>query len=767
MKSIFTKLLIVSILSSLTFTSIFAQTAAIGGSITDSDSGEPLIGATIKSGSTGVVTDYNGAYEFKIPEGSHEITVDFIGYETVSKSITLKSGETLQLDFQLKEQSTILQTATVTSGKFEKPLGEVTVSMEVIKPRLLEAINSTSVSDGLGKVPGLSIIGGQANIRGGSGWSYGAGSRVLLLVDDIPILQADAGRPNWNDYPVENVDQIEVVKGAASALYGSSAMNGIINIRTGYAKAKTETKISTFYTSVRDPKNKEMIWYDAQPFSTGLTFSHKQKFKKLDFVVSGLGVYSNSFREDTWSRYGRLTTNLRYRIKENLAVGVNVNYNRRKSSSYFYWKDWGDDALRGDSTSFGNSKPTRVNIDPFITYFDDKGNRHKFISRIYLIDNNNDNNQSNQSQLYYGEYQYQKRFEDIDLVTTAGLVGIHTGVQAAIYGDTTYTTSNLAGYLQFDKKLFEKLNISGGMRYERNTINSPEIVRGDTIPNGKSVEAKPVFRLGLNYQLGAATFIRTSWGQGYRFPTIAEKFVSTSAGAINVFPNPNLESETGWTAEVGIKQGVKIKNWSGYFDAAAFWSEYDNMMEFTFFSFAGFRSENVGNTVIKGLDLSFAGEGKFDDITLYVLAGYTYVDPKFKEFDETGNDVTIDIETEGQANARSSSADHNVLKYRNKHSAKLDVEAQYKKFSLGLAGTYSSHMEAVDFVFEEAIPGIKDHRTSDTNGSKVFDVRTAYQITKEGKISLIVKNIFNEVYVSRPAILESPRNVTLRLDYKF
>jgi len=461
-----------------------------------------------------------------------------------------------------------------------------------------------------------------------------------------------------------------VIKGAASALYGSSAMNGIINIRTGYAKSKPETKISTFYTSIRDPKNKNLIWYDEQPFSTGLTFSHKQKFKKLDWVVSGLGVYSNSFREDTWSRYGRLTTNLRYRINKNLSAGVNVNYNRRKSRSYFYWKGWGDDALLGDSTSFGNSKPTRVNIDPFITYFDDKGNRHKFLSRIYLIDNNNDNNQSNQSQLYYGEYQYQKRFEDLDLVTTAGLVGIHTGVQAAIYGDTTYTTSNLAGYFQFDKKLFEKLNLSGGVRYERNTINSPEIVEGDTIPDGQSVEAKPVFRLGLNYQLGTATFLRSSWGQGYRFPTIAEKFVSTNAGAIRVFPNPNLESETGWTAEIGIKQGVKIANWSGYFDAAAFWSEYENMMEFTFLGFQGFSSENVGGTRIRGLDFSFAGEGSFNKFTLYLLAGYTYIDPKFKEYDETGNLSTTIIETEGQANARSSSADFNVLKYRNKQQQK-------------------------------------------------------------------------------------------------
>ncbi|MDV7393749.1 Plug domain-containing protein, partial [Arthrospira platensis SPKY1] len=128
----------------------------------------------------------------------------------------------------MTEEATILQTATVTSGKFEKSLGEVTVSLEVIKPQLIESVNTVSLDQVLEKVPGVNIIDGQANIRGGSGFSYGAGSRVLLLVDDIPMLQADAGFPNWNDLPVENIEQIEVVKGAASALYGSSALNGII-----------------------------------------------------------------------------------------------------------------------------------------------------------------------------------------------------------------------------------------------------------------------------------------------------------------------------------------------------------------------------------------------------------------------------------------------------------------------------------------------------------------------------------------------------------
>ena len=153
---------------------------------------------------------------------------------------------------------------------------------------------------------------------------------------------------------------------------------------------------------------------------------------------------------------------------------------------------------------------------------------------------------------------------------------------------------------------------------------------------------------------------------------------------------------------------------------------------------------------------------------MYVLGGYTYVDPKFKEFDESGNNLTgVEGATEGQANAYNSSVEYNILKYRNKHSAKMDIEVAYKKFSIGFAGNYLSHMEAIDRIFEVCIPGLRDNRMDDTNGFVTFDARASYSFIENGKISLIARNIFNEEYTIRPALLEAPTNLTLRLDYKF
>ncbi|MBK9015923.1 MAG: TonB-dependent receptor plug domain-containing protein [Saprospiraceae bacterium] len=170
----------------------------------------------------------------------------------------------------------------------------------------MENTNQTSLSGLLDKVPGVNLVGDQANIRGGSGYSYGAGSRVLLLVDDMPILQADAGYPQWEDVPLENIEQIEVVKGAASALYGSSALNGIVNVRTAYAKSKPETKISPFVTSYMAPRNEAAKWWDTPRYSAGGSISHKQKFGKLDLVTGGYYIRQESINDSTWTRRGRI-----------------------------------------------------------------------------------------------------------------------------------------------------------------------------------------------------------------------------------------------------------------------------------------------------------------------------------------------------------------------------------------------------------------------------------------------------------------------------
>ncbi len=755
---------------------LFAQpnpaNGILSGVIVNDASGEPLFAATVQIGETGALSDIDGSYALSLPAGQYQAVVSYVAFQTYTIAVAIEAGKTTALNLRLKEQATLLQMATVTSGKYEKPLGEVTVSLEVLRPNLIESTGKTSLEGALQKVPGVTIIDGSANIRSGSGYSQGAGSRVLLLVDDVPILQADAGYPNWDDVPVESIEQVEVLKGAASSLYGSSALNGIINVRTAYARSEPETKAAVFYTAYFSPKDERLNWWEEEgvtPYTAGASLSHRRKIGKVDVVVGGYYLNEESFRKDTYRRYGRANFNLRHRVTDRLSYGLAGNFNAGESGSYFYWLT-DTAAYIGNPTTLSERSRLRYNLDPFLTYYDKAGNRHRVLGRFYSVDNDNDRNQSNASQSYYGEYQYHRQLAGPDVAITAGVVGLATSVSAELYGDTTFTSQNLATYVQLDKKFFDRLNASVGFRYEYNVLNNPGFnnPQGAVAPS-KDEESRPVFRLGLNYQMGEATYLRASWGQGYRFPTVAEKFIFTDAGGFFVVPNPELGSETGWSAEVGIKQGFRLGSFEGFVDLAAYYMRFSDMIEFNY-TIGAFQSINIGGTEISGLEATIAGQGQLGRIPLRLLAGYTYADPRFLAWDTTplvGTD-----RTQGQLNVQNSSnRDKNVLKYRFRHTFKLDAETNFNRFFFGIETFYTSRIEAVDFIFNIIVGGLKNFQDANPNGFWYHNLRAAYQFGGQDKnnykVSLLLGNVANRAYTLRPALMEAPRNLTLRVDATF
>lgn len=742
-----------------------AQQTLLTGRVTDAKTGEPLIAATISLQGQGTVTNFDGFYELEADAGKHLLKASYVGYETYETEVNLPEGGTIELNMALDPRATVLETATVTSGKFEKPLSKVTVSLEVLQPDLIENTGKVSIDEALEKLPGVTIIDGQANIRGGSGYSQGAGSRVLLLVDDIPILSADAGFPNWDDVPIENIAQVEVVKGAGSALYGSSALNGIINVRTAYAKSAPETEAAVFYTHNFSPEDERLKWWDTAPRTIGASVAHRRKMGKLDLVMGGYYLNEESYNEGAFRRTGRFNVGTRYRATDRLTIGLNANINAGETASFFYWAS-DTAAYQPGPNTLGGRRRLRYNIDPTVTYYDGANNRHRILSRFYNIDNENDLNQSNFSDMFYAEYQFQRRMAAADLVFTAGLVGSGTDIEAELYGDTTFTSRNLAAYAQFDKEFFGKLNASVGFRYERNVLRNPGFeYDGGTVDPSDEEEAKPVARLGLNYQAGKATFLRASWGQGYRYPTVAEKYIVTDAGALRIVPNPTLQSETGWTAELGVKQGFRVSNFEGFLDFAVFRSRYFDMMEFNIVGFS-FQAINIGDTQIDGFEVTAAGRGEILGLPVSLLAGYTYVDPRFEAFDTTRVPAGQD-RTQGQINANNSSLDENILKYRSRHLFKLDLQADYKKASFGVETFYNSQIEAIDAAFLLFINGLRDFRERNDRGFTVVNLRGSYKLTESVKLSLLLNNLLNEAYSPRPGIMEAPRNLTMRLDFDF
>ena len=738
-----------------------AQNAEITGQILDKETGEVLIGANISIGDQQMISSVDGRFAASIPAGQYFLEISYVGYNAFEQELLLKAGETRELNVELEFSPSILETATVTGSKYQKSIARSPVSISVIKPQLIENTNTVQISSLLDKIPGVQIIDNQANIRGGSGWSYGAGSRVLLLIDDIPALQADVGRPTWGDIPVENISQIEVIKGASSTLFGSAALNGIINIRTGYATAEPVTKANVSYRHYMSPKDPNKKWWTDAPNRINVGIVHKQKIGKLDLVANGFYEDFESFYEDGYEKKLRLSGNLKYRLSDRVNFGLNTMVNLGEGADFFLWNNGSTGIYRGLDGTFSERKNQRFYVDPQVTIFDLKGNKHKIFGRYYYINNDNNNNQSNASKSYYGEYQFSRNFTGLGLKLTAGAVGYFTTSDSELFGDVVLKHNNLASYFELDKEIIEGLTLTAGMRMEYNEQLSPEVFKGDTIPGGKVDESRLISRFGLNYQLGPATFLRSSWGQGYRFPTIVERFIETAVGSFYVFPNVNLESESGWSFEIGAKQGMRIGSWEGFLDLSFFWSQYSNMTEFSLqqdnTGRFGFKSQNVGETDIKGFEINWVGRSRFFGIPVNILAGYTYLDPRYKDFENNEavlNSISVPVGKEEK---------ENVLKYRNKNNFKIDIEAFVNKFSAGFSYNYTSPTVTIDQLLGN-IGQIRLYRNANPDGFDKMDGRLAYNFGFV-KCSVLMENILNEEITLRPGLFEAPRNISLRLDF--
>lgn len=764
---------------------LFAQNATLTGTVVDSTNQEPLYGATIQIGDNAQTADFDrAAFTFELPAGEHTVQISYMGYASQTITVNLASGETKELSVLLAETANILDVATVTTGKFEKPLGEVTVSLEVVSPALIKNTNASSISQALDKIPGVNVLDGQVDIRGGAGWAQGTGGRVMILLDDMPAMQADAGLMQWRDIPTENLAQVEILKGAASSLYGSAALNGIINMRTAYPTSKPYTSVTFFHTMYGNPRKDSLgnfpnKWWTGKnaPYETGMQLAHRQKIGKLDLVAGANLFYNSSYLRgsgtDTtpgYDRKGRITLNTRFRASEKLILGLNVNMNIGAQNQYLFWtRTFNQSLYQMDAASVPiRGQNFRVTVDPSLTYFDNKGNQHRVKTRVYYIRNDNENKQANRSAYVYGEYQFQRRFVKLgNLDLAAGAVVNNTWVRSEVYNDSVFNWTNAAAYFQLDKKFFEKLNLSLGFRYElnsmRNTLdtiflywwnNQANKFEYDTFPTPNEIQARPVVRVGLNYQITKGTFLRASWGMGYRYPTILERYVSTSAGILGVYPNPQLKSEYGWSAELGIKQGFKVGKWSGFVDLAGFISEYYDMTNFEFApKYYGFQVQNVGDTRIWGIDASIAGQGVLGPVRLDFVVGYTYLDPRFQNFDSLTQE--------------SSSSDKNVLKYRYRHSAKFDMQATFKGFALGVTWQYYSNMEAIDQFIYDSFGTIKNFMDTHNKGTFLMNIRASYSYKEYVKLSFLVNNLLNTEYSMRPGILDAPRNFTVRADFTF
>ena len=793
----------------LSLSSVFlAQSSStVKGTVRD-EQGEPLLGASViyRSDVTkGTIADENGVFFLEVPQGKCKLICRYTGMKSDTISFMLKPGEQKVVDFTLFSYIKEFKQVDVKVGKFDKPIEEQTVTMIVLKPELIENKNTRSIETALDQTPGLNILDGEPQIRGGSGFTFGVGSKVAVIVDDMPMLSGDAGRPEWGFIPVENISQIEVVKGAASVLSGSSALSGSVNIRTAYPTSKPKTKINIYNGLYSAPNQPNANWGEKAPIILGANFLHSQMFGNLDVVIGGNLNYdhgyigppitdsivatispdtiSNFTEDDLISKRARFNFNLRYRSKKfkGLNYGLNGNFMVMHTAMPLAWLNDSSGLFRAYPGAIFLQDQFIFNLDPFVHFFTQSNGKHYLRGRILRVDNEMSANQSNNATTYYGDYMFKKKYKEFkNLEFVGGLTSTYTNSYANIYtgsGTPNNKMLNISAYSQMETKLKNILNLSAGGRLEYFQLND------------STTALKPIFRAGSSLKLYQETYLRASYGQGYRFPTITERFIRTGVGNFGVFPNPGLLPESSWNAEVGIKQGLKFGGLLGYLDIAGFWQEYQNTIEYMFgiwdeftspqtmSSGAGFMFLNTGDSRVLGIDASFTGFAELkNNSKMTFLMGYNYIVPKTLSPDFVyASDFN---QVEFSYNSTSLDATNGILKYRFLHNVKLDCEYTWRdKFSVGASAKYFSkivNMDAVIRDFEETTQSYwflqnlqyMDFYNSHRFGNWIFDTRISFNFSESHKLALIGTNILNRTYSLRPLKIEPPRTITIQYTYK-
>ena len=268
--------------------------AHIHGHVIDKGTGEhlPYIAIVLKGTTLGVTTENTGHYMIRnVPEGNFTVEVSAIGYKTQTREINIRKGRAYEVNFILEEDHVMIDGIIVSATRSETTRRMSPTLVNVVGMDIYERSNATTVAQGLSFQPGVRVENNcqncgfqQVRINGLDG------QYTQILIDSRPIFSALAGVYGIEQLPANMIDRVEVMRGGGSALFGSSAIAGTINIITK-EPVRNSASISHTTTSIGGTS--------ALHNTTDINASIVSEDNKL-----GLAVFGQNTSKDAWDANG-------------------------------------------------------------------------------------------------------------------------------------------------------------------------------------------------------------------------------------------------------------------------------------------------------------------------------------------------------------------------------------------------------------------------------------------------------------------------------
>ena len=210
--------------------------ANITGHIIDKKSAEhiPYVTLSIKNTTYGTVADITGHYFLKnLPAGEFTLVAEMVGYKSVEQKIVLRANKTIEVNFILEEEALSMDEVVVSATRNETNKKSTATIVNVASAKLFENTASTNLAESIRFQPGLRVENSCGNCGAVQLRINGLdGQYSQVLLDSSPIFSSLSAVYGLEQLPVAMIERVEVIRGGGSALFGSNAIGGVVNIIT-------------------------------------------------------------------------------------------------------------------------------------------------------------------------------------------------------------------------------------------------------------------------------------------------------------------------------------------------------------------------------------------------------------------------------------------------------------------------------------------------------------------------------------------------------
>ena len=691
------------------FTTLNAAPVTVIGTVKDSK-GEPLAGVeiTVKDYRTMyTATDDNGVFSLEVP-GTEGTVLEFYMMGFVSKSVDLTGHKADTLEVVMEEDYMNLETVVVTGTRTPRQLKDSPILTRVITNLDIQRVDALNIGDLLEtELPGIEFSYAMdqqvtLNMQG-----FG-GNSVLFLVDGERIAGETLDNIDYNRLNLDNIQRVEIIKGAASSLYGSNAVGGVVNLISAGATEPWSVNVNARYGAHNEQRYGGSVGFIAGKFNS-LT---NAQYTSIDsYQMRNEGDYNTYYGGYNWSLKERLQYEPFHGLKFTARAGYFFRERDLQSDTRDRYRDFSG-GLKGE---WDINDRNRLELSYGYDQYDKSD---------YLLFNETDvRDYSNVQHVVRGIYTY-----------NLGKDGQHTMIVGGDYmrdylmsyqfeGNGYYIQHTADVFGQIEARLSDRWRLIGGLRY-------------DFFSQKRLSHFSP--KLSLMYQIKDWTF-RGSYSGGFRAPTLKEMYMSFDMASIfMIYGNPDLSPESSENLSLSAEYNWKYLSAS----VAGFYNFVDNRIT-TVWNEAlnGMMYTNMSPMQVRGVDVSVSTRLPFG---LGARIGYTYTNEAIR-------------------------AGEPLLSQTRPHSATARIEygKSWKNygFNVALSGRLLSA------VTTEVYTSATDYEETELQtypGYTIWKLTISQDIWRGIHLNIIIDNLFNYVpdyyYSSTPSTTGITGAVSLSMD---